>query len=57
MTSDPLQILEESATVLPAESWMLVGGLMVHCHAAKAGLAHPRITTDVDIIVQISTLS
>ena len=57
MTSDPLQILEESATVLPAESWMLVGGLMVYCHAAKAGLAHPRITTDVDIIVQISTLS
>jgi hypothetical protein len=40
MTTDPFARLDEIATVLPPDRWMLVGGLMVHAHAQLAALPH-----------------
>lgn len=36
---------------------MLVGGLMVHCHAVRAGVTHARPTHDDDMVVEISASS
>lgn len=51
--SDPFAQLGEIAQALPADRWMLVGGLMVHAHAELAGLVHPRPTDDVDMVVEL----
>lgn len=51
--SDPFEQLGEIALALPADRWMLVGGLMVHAHAELAGLVHPRPTEDVDMVVEL----
>lgn len=40
---------------LPAGSWVLVGGLMVHVHALRAGVKASRPTTDVDLLLNIET--
>lgn len=46
----------ELARALPSDQWTLVGGgLMVHLHAAVAGLAVTRPTADVDIVLHIET--
>lgn len=45
----------ELAGALPSDQWTLVGGLMVHLHAAVAGLAVTRPTADVDIVLHIET--
>lgn len=37
------------------ERWTLVGGLMVRLHCYEAGVAPPRQTADVDVLVDIST--
>lgn len=57
MPSDPYVVLAELADVLPADQWMLVGGLMVDVRARLAGLTHPRPTIDVDIVVELATVS
>ncbi len=51
--SSPFERLGEITDVLPANRWMLVGGLMVHAHAELAGFTHPRPTDDVDMVVEL----
>ena len=53
MTTDPFARLDEIATVLPPDRWMLVGGLMVHAHAQLAALPHVRPTDDADLVVEL----
>lgn len=53
MTTDPFARLDEIATVLPSDPWMLVGGLMVHAHAQLAALPHVRPTDDADLVVEL----
>lgn len=53
MTSDPFDLLDEIASVLPPAHWMLVGGLMVHAHAILAGVENNRPTLDADIVVEV----
>ena len=36
---------------------MLVAGLMVHCHALRAGIVHARPTHDTDLVVEIGAVS
>jgi predicted nucleotidyltransferase len=40
------------AGILPADSWLLVGGLMVQAHARLAGLEF-RATTDIDMLINV----
>lgn len=49
--------LEEIAQALPTDSWMLVGGLMVHLHAQKAGVRHVRPTDDADLVIELAATS
>jgi len=53
--SDPFALLAELATTLDPAGWVLVGGLMVHCHAHLAGITHVRPTDDADIVVELQT--
>ncbi|OCL37083.1 hypothetical protein BCR15_11475 [Tessaracoccus lapidicaptus] len=53
MTSDPFDLLDEVASVLPPAHWMLVGGLMVHAYANLAGVGNNRPTLDADIVVEV----
>lgn len=55
MRSDPQSLLAELASALEPDSWLLVGGLMVHCHAQQAGVAHVRPTHDADVVVELQT--
>lgn len=55
MPSDVYTQLDEIAAALPIGSWMLVGGLMVHCHAEHAGIHHARPTDDADLVLELST--
>lgn len=43
------------AATLNPDGWVLVGGLMVHCHARRAGVTHVRPTDDADIVVELQT--
>lgn len=47
-------VAEIAAHVGPTE-WTLVGGLMVALHAAHRGIALPRTTVDVDMVVHVET--
>jgi hypothetical protein len=53
MIADPFARLDEIATVLAPDRWMLVGGLMVHAHAQLAALPHVRPTDDADLVVEL----
>lgn len=53
MIADPFARLDEIATVLTPDRWMLVGGLMVHAHAKLATLPHARPTDDADLVVEL----
>ncbi len=55
MVCDPFEVVAEVAEVIPRDEWMLVGGLMVHCHAQLAGIVHQRPTNDTDIVVTMQT--
>ena len=55
MRSEPYALLAEVASVLDPEGWILVGGLMVHCHAQRAGMVNVRPTDDADIVVELQT--
>lgn len=54
MRSDPFALLAEFAAASDSNAWILVGGLMVHCHAERAGIAHARPTDDADIVVELA---
>lgn len=51
--TDPFERIDELVLALPPERWMLVGGLMVHAHALRAGIQHVRPTDDADLVVEI----
>lgn len=51
----PWPNVAELASVLPAESWTLVGGLMTQLHTIRRGLGVVRPTNDVDIVLHIET--
>ena len=53
----PWPLAFELASSLPPGSWVLVGGLMVHVHALRAGVKASRPTTDVDLLLNIETSS
>lgn len=49
----PWPLVFEIASVLPAHSWVLVGGLMVQLHARAAGVEEFRPTHDVDALIDV----
>ena len=51
----PWPNVAELTTVLPADRWTLVGGLMTQLHAVHHGLGVVRPTNDVDIVLHIET--
>lgn len=53
----PWPLAYELASRLPTGSWVLVGGLMFHVHAMRAGVKATRPTTDVDLLLNIETAS
>ncbi|MBO1757672.1 hypothetical protein WDY66_08925 [Dermacoccus nishinomiyaensis] len=57
MLCDSFDTLEAVAAAMPRERWVLIGGLMVHCHAREAGVAHARPTHDADLVVEIRVSS
>ena len=53
MSQDVFERVQEIATKLSPDRWVLVGGLMVHAHAQLAGIQHARPTDDVDLVVEV----
>lgn len=53
----PWPLVFELAESTPPGSWVLVGGLMVHLHALRAGVEAIRPTSDVDVLLDISSNS
>lgn len=51
----PWPNVAELASVLPAEKWTLVGGLMTQLHSIHHSLGVVRATNDVDIVLHIET--
>lgn len=51
----PWPSVAELASVLPAEKWTLVGGLMTQLHTIHRSLGVVRPTNDVDIVLHIET--
>lgn len=51
----PWPNVAELASVLPADKWTLVGGLMTQLHTVRRGLGVVRPTNDVDIVLHIET--
>lgn len=51
----PWPLLIEVAQLLPPASWTLIGGMMVQLHALRAGVPHPRATTDIDALIHVET--
>lgn len=50
---DPWPLVFEIADATREGSWVLVGGLMVHAHAIRAGVEPSRPTSDVDLLLDI----
>lgn len=50
---EPWPLVFEVADATPEKSWVLVGGLMVHAHAIRAGVVPSRPTRDVDLLLDI----
>lgn len=55
--SHRFDLVQEIAQALSPESWILVGGMMVHAHSAMAGVALVRPTLDADIVVELEAKS
>jgi len=51
----PWPNVAELSSVLPAERWTLVGGLMTQLHTVHRGIGVVRPTNDVDIVLHIET--
>lgn len=49
----PWNLVFEVADATSSTSWVLVGGLMVHAHAIRAGVNGPRPTGDIDLLMNI----
>ena len=45
--------ISELAEAFSPETWMVVGGQMVVIHATRVGIAMPRVTTDVDVVIDV----
>jgi hypothetical protein len=56
-TRDIFDTLAGVAAILDPNTWMLVGGLMVHAHSVAAGVANPRPTDDADIVLEVAVSS
>jgi len=54
---EPWTLLFEVAEATPEDSWVLVGGLMVHVHALRAGVVPSRPTRDVDLLLNLGAAS
>lgn len=52
----PWPNVAELASVLPADQWTLIGGLMTQLHSVHAGIGVVRPTNDVDIALHIETV-
>lgn len=53
----PWSLLFEIADVTTPGEWVLVGGLMVHAHALRAGITASRPTEDVDLLLNLAAAS
>lgn len=53
----PWPLAFEVAASTPPGSWALVGGLMVHVHALRAGIEATRPTSDIDLLLNIGANS
>ena len=51
----PWPIAVEVLSLVSAQQWTLIGGLMVQLHAAAAGLVWDRPTRDVDMVLHVET--
>lgn len=51
----PWPQLVEIIKVIPHQQWTLIGGVMIQLHAAHAGMALPRTTRAIDMILHIET--
>lgn len=49
--------LDDVADAIPADHWMLIGGLMVHVHAQRRGIRHVRPTDDADLVLELAATS
>jgi len=49
----PWSLLLEVARATPDDAWALVGGLMVHVHALRAGIVASRPTRDIDLVLDV----
>jgi hypothetical protein len=50
----PWSLVFEIADITTPGEWVLVGGLMVHAHALRAGISASRPTEDVDLLVNLT---
>lgn len=53
----PWPLVFEVGAATPPGSWALVGGLMVHVHALRAGVEATRPTRDVDLLLDVGAAS
>lgn len=53
----PWPLLIEVARETPRESWILVGGMMVHLHALRGRISATRPTTDVDLLLTLEAIT
>lgn len=53
----PWPLLIEVARETPHESWILVGGMMVHLHALRGRISATRPTTDVDLLLTLEAIT
>lgn len=53
----PWPTVLEIAQAVPVDDWALVGGLMVRLHEHRAGVTPVRVTTDVDMLVDVAAPS
>ena len=49
----PWSTVFEVVGATDAETWVLVGGLMVQLHARRSGVPPPRPTKDVDVVIDV----
>ncbi len=47
------QAVAELSEAFDIQTWMVVGGQMVLIHAARTGVAMPRVTTDIDVVIDV----
>lgn len=53
ITAPPWPLLLEVAEATPPNSWVLMGGMMVHLHALRGRVTAVRPTTDVDVLLNL----